>query len=313
MKLSELVRYRNNLDEITPTNAEDRLSAVFGPVIHAVTTNDLQLPHLAAQLGSDWDRARVGVRDFSETLSMIKREVDGIIESQEIGYLSNSYRLYQNMLTDPPDYILDRRLPLTPVMENYIKSRIEAHSDWKHTGAVIRPGLEPWIDYMVAFDPFYVIDTQHELLDPIKERFNESYLNRLRFYVAQESEETPMLDFLPDNQFGFILAYNFFHYKPFDVLKHYLTEIYDKLDDGGCLAFTFNDCDRWGAVALCERFFMCYTPGRLIRGLCANIGYEIVNDHVIDNATTWMEIRKPGKHRSIKGGQTLAKIIAKSK
>lgn len=314
MKLSELVRYRNNLEAITHPNPISGLEAILNPMIHAVETNEMQMPHFTQKLKTDRDNISQSVQSFQDTFTAVKAEVDLAIEAMEPTYLANSYRLYEAMqVQDTPEYILDRRLNLPPAVQNYILSRVQLYSNWKHTGGILRSGLESWIDHMVAFDPLYVVDTDHALLDPVKSRFNEQYANRLRFYVVDESRELEILRDLPNNQFGIFLAYNFFHYKPFDLMRQYLTEIYDKLDSGGCLLFTFNDCDRWGAVDLSERNFMCYTPGRLIRGLCQNLGYEIINSYVIDNATTWLEIRKPGVHRTIKGGQTLARVVVKSK
>ena len=76
---------------------------------------------------------------------------------------------------------------------------------------------------------------------------------------------------------------------------------------------TFNDCDRRGAVELAERWNNCYTPGRLVRSLCESVGFVIEQEYVIDSAVNWLELRKPGTMVSLRGGQTLARIIAKSK
>lgn len=313
MKLSELVRYRNNLDTITPRDIESQITAEIDPIIHTVKMLEMPMPDLFQKLTGDRENILSAMKDFRISLESVKQETDRNIEIMEPAYLANSYRLYQIMQDDSTEYILNRRLGLSQQATDYIQSRVQMQSDWRQTGAVLRPGLETWMDHMIACDPLYLIDTRHDLFEPVKSRFNEAYVNRLRFYKIEESDKPGMLSDLPNGQFGFVLAYNFFHYTPFEVLKNYLVEIYDKLDQGGCLAFTFNDCSRWGAVDLAERWFMCYTPGRLVQSLCENLGYEIVNSHVIDNAITWLEIVKPGKHVSIKGGQTLAKIIEKSK
>ena len=116
---------------------------------------------------------------------------------------------------------------------------------------------------------------------------------------------------LPQGQFGFVLAYNFFNYKPLELIKRYMTEIYSKLRNGGILAFTFNNCDLAGGVANAERCFMCYTPGGLIRSLAESIGYEIHQYRQLDSANQWLEIRKPGKLTSLRGGQTLVTVLDK--
>lgn len=315
MKLSELVRYRNTLDEITPGDLESQICGEIDPVIFTVKFNSpiIQLPHLENQFQKDRESILESIKNFRITLDTTKAEIDRCIESMEPAYLSKSYQLYYEMQQDTPEYTLNRRLNYIPEANDYIQSRILMYNNWQQTAAVIRPGLESWVEHILGCDPLYLIDTDYALLEPVKQKFTEAYLNRLRFYAIKEFDDEPILTHLPDRQFSFILAYNFFHYKPFDVFKKYLTEIYTKLDSGGCLAFTFNDCDRWAAVDLTERWFMCYTPGRLVRSLCESLGYEIVNSYIIDKSTTWLEIRKPGLHSTLKGGQALAKIIGKSK
>jgi len=129
--------------------------------------------------------------------------------------------------------------------------------------------------------------------------------------AIQESSERTMLHDLPDNQFGFCLAYNFFHYKPFEIMRGYLNEIHAKLRPGGVLAFTFNDGDRRGAVDLAERNMNCYTPGRLVTAICEKLGFEIEQKHIISAAATWIELRKPGVKTSLRGGQALAELKPK--
>jgi hypothetical protein len=57
-----------------------------------------------------------------------------------------------------------------------------------------------------------------------------------------------------------------------------------------------------------EHYSGCYTPGRLVRALIQELGYETVFDFDDDSNTSWMELRRPGDYTSIRGGQTLAAI-----
>ena len=90
---------------------------------------------------------------------------------------------------------------------------------------IIRPGIETFIDDMVAFDPLYLVDDQHELLDPAMDRFNTLYQRRLRPYVVNERSDDEILGKLPNNQFGMCLVYNYFNYRPFEVIKRYFVSI----------------------------------------------------------------------------------------
>jgi len=55
---------------------------------------------------------------------------------------------------------------------------------------------------------------------------------------------------------------------------------------------------------------MCYTPGGLLRSLCESLGFEISQHYLIDHSNTWLEMRRPGALTSLRGGQSLAKIVA---
>jgi len=215
------------------------------------------------------------------------------------------------MINDSDQHILDRRPTLEAEVQQYISARITLHSDWRHAALVIRPGTGEWLPYMLASDPLYLADIRTSLLEPSMRQFTPEYQRRLRPYLLREKDsEGRILRDLPDGQFGFCLAVNFFHYKPFEIMRVYLADIYRKLKPGGVLAFTFNDCDRWGGVELAERFYMCYTPGEMTLTLCKSLGFEITQQYRIDHSNTWIEMRRPGDFASLRGGQSLAKIVA---
>jgi hypothetical protein len=108
-------------------------------------------------------------------------------------------------------------------------------------------------------------------------------------------------------------AYNFFNHRTLEHIKQYLTEIYAKLKPGGVLIMTYNDCDRVPGMRLTEQGLACYTPGILVNQLAQNIGYDRFYTWHDGEPKTWLEIRKPGTLTSLRGGQSLAKVVAKSK
>lgn len=314
MKISELAAYRELIDSLRPQQSDLILRSELDPVIDTVSKHANQMPPHLAELEQARAEIFQGLGVFQAGMDAISETLLKQIQDLEPQYLARSYMLYEEGLKhDNTEHVLNRRFPITATVQSYIQSRVQAHSDFHHPGLIIRPGLEDWIEYMVACDPLYVIDTSHDLFEPAKQRFNPIYQGRLRYYAVHESSEEPMLDLLPDRQFGFCLAYNFFHYKPFEIIRSYLREIYQKLRPGGVLCMTFNDCDRRGAVELAERMMNCYTPGRLILGACESTGFVIEQNYRVDAAVNWAELRKPGQYSSLRGGQTLAKIVAKSK
>jgi hypothetical protein len=119
-----------------------------------------------------------------------------------------------------------------------------------------------------------------------------------------------MMTKIPDGQFGLCLAFYLFDFRPLEIIKKYLTEIYHKLKPGGVLIMTFNDCDREKAVQLVENNFACYTPGYLILDLAKSLGYEVLYSWNDGGSSTWLELSKPGELTTLKGGQSFAKVVA---
>ena len=113
---------------------------------------------------------------------------------------------------------------------------------------------------------------------------------------------------MPDNQFAICVAYNYFDFKPMEVIEQYMHELFTKLCPGGVLAMTFNDCDRPSGIVLAKNFISFYTPSNLILRLAKNIGFQEIFKFNDDGPTTWVELQKPGSLSSLRGGQTLAKI-----
>lgn len=314
MKLSELVRYKEQLDGITPREVSQYFSQNHGHVIHTVREHEWRAPDQQLALETSLQAVYDSVANFDQRLLEFKQQLQLDIEQQEREYFRASYDLYEKeMVHDTAEHVLGRRFDLSPEQEEFLISRAQFFSDFHYAGMIIRPGREQWIHYMVACDPLYLVDESHDLLAHIKDYFNPVYNNRLRWTTLWERGPEPWLQDIPDGQIGFCLAYNFFHYKPWEVIKSYLSEIMIKLRPGGTVAFTFNDCDRSGAVANAERHYMTYTPGRLLRSLCESLGYVIRDYRVLDRACTWVEATKPGSAISLKAGQTLAKPIDKSK
>ena len=77
------------------------------------------------------------------------------------------------------------------------------------------------------------------------------------------------------------------------------------------LLMTYNDCDRWPGVVAVETGTALYTPGILILSFAEMLGFETVFTWHENGPWTLLELRKPGKNTTLRGGQTLAKILPK--
>ena len=321
MKLSELVAYRNHLSGFDVDNIQYTARRKLEEIVYNVKNSVIQPRAFTQTLEEDQSRVVDSFGHFSSTLAELISELDGMIDTAEKTQYAESTRLYNEevarygRLDEPTNkkvnqQILDRRMPMTADVQQMISNRIKSYVDWKYPGLIIRPGVETFISDLVALDPLYLVDYSTELLQPALSTFPEEYQRRLRVY-EQDPCSSNVLNALPDNQFGMCLAFNFFEFTPLEVVEQYLRNIFNKLRPGGILAMTFNDCDRAHCVALVEKNFCFYTPGNRVKAIAKSIGYRQMFSWTDMGNLTWLELRKPGELESIRGGQTLAKIVNK--
>jgi hypothetical protein len=312
MKLSSLIAYKNLLEGMIPLDTVPLAHNKLAPVLYTVQSNEVQFANLTEQLEADYRLVLEKLDQFDQTAEKIMNQIDSLIDQNESVYYKNSTELYQQMMQcDSNEYILSRQQSLTVEIKELIIARLQRHGDWHHAGMIIRPGHEDWINLLVGCDPLYLVDTNKELLDPAVLRFNDQYQRRLRTYEADESSTDAILKLLPQEQFAFCLVYNFFNFKPMELVVRYLFELYHKLKPGGTIALTINDCDRAGAVKLAESGFKCYTTKSAVVEHCCSLGFELTTSFHIDAASTWLEFRRPGELTSLRGGQALAQIFSR--
>jgi SAM-dependent methyltransferase len=312
MKLSELVNYMNLLDAMSTVGTAQQADQDLAKITHVVSSSAIQLEDFSAMLTQRQNQVADALQQYESDLATLKHTLGELITTTEKPWFAESYRLYeQEMLYETTEYILNRRPEISAETAQFYRTRLTRYNSWHHAAMIIRPGREPFIHDLLASDPLYLVDESHDLLQPAMTQFNEQYQQRLRPYVIQERAGTAILEQLPKSQFGLVFAYNFFNFRPFEVLKQYLTEIYQKLRPGGTLIMTFNDCDRAKAVMLVEQHYCCYTPGYLVLELAQSLGYEIAFAWTDQGPSTWLELRRSGERPSLRGGQALAKILPK--
>ena len=287
MKLSELVAFRNRLEEL-PVSAAERVAQDKLDV----------LMHQIAEQEKHWFQESYRVFEAAEDCEKTPQIFRG---RTVIGTMSEKSILHSRKDTGA-------KSERTIESENTLRARLSAYADWRWPGMIIRPGLEDFIENMVGSDPVYIIDREHDLLQPCLDRFPQAYQNRLRSYTTNDWSDQPILSKIPNNQFGVCLACNVFNYRPLEIIRRYLEEIYTKLRPGGVLLMTYNDCDLAQAVMLAEQRFASYTPGYLIRDLTQNVGFELTYTWSDGGPSVWLELCKPGQLISNRGGQALAKI-----
>jgi hypothetical protein len=311
MKLSELIAYRNYLEETSALLVGNATDRELDKIMHMIQTNSVQIDQFVDQLQTQQQNIQKNFEEFEQLLDQLKQRIKELITQQEPAWFVESYRLYEcEMCYETTEYILRRHSAISTESRITLQTRLLTYTDWQHAGMVIRPALETFTYDMVSFDPLYIIDESYELLEPTINKFPVQYQRRLRPYVINERGTDPMMIKIPNGQFGMCLVYHLFNFRPLEIIKRYLIEVFQKLKPGGILIMTFNDCDREQAVMLVEQHFACYTPGYLVKDLVISLGYEILYSWHDGGPSTWLELRKPGTLATLKGGQSLAKVIA---
>jgi len=309
MKLSNIVLKLNEMESLLDSLHAGDIIKPLEQVLHEVENSEMSDDFVR----STRKQLERNVQSVNNTIKLLQDAIEWHQElrtTAEPELFNNSYNLWRNeMVHDTDETILNRQLNFDIEHRKYIENRVLLYGDWKHSGLIIAPRDSNFIDHLVGLDPLYLVDERESLFENTRNKFKEAYQQRLRYLEIDERDiENPVLSNIPDGQIGYALIYNFFHYKPIEVIQRYLEELSLKIKPGGTVAFTFNDCDRYGGVALAERSFCCYTPSEYIEDYAEDAGFQVYNRQPIDQATTWIELRMPGTLTSIKGGQSLIQI-----
>jgi SAM-dependent methyltransferase len=311
-KLSDIVHLRNLLDNPEVCPDFDPAHRLIGEFMYYIQTHPVKLHDVEKDLLDSAAAVRTAYTRFQDRIFFAKEKCQMAIDALSPEYYQKSIQLYeQEMIFETPEYILNRRLHTDNDSRLQLQGRLLQLTDWRLPGLIFRPGLETFIEDLVPLDPMYIVDHNQELLQPAISKFTNEYQRRLRIYIVDDYQPGEMLEKLPNNQFGLIFAYNYFNYKPIEVINRYLEELFDKLRPGGSVIMTYNDCDRDHGVQLAEKNFMCYTPGQRIVNSAENVGLELFAQHTGQGDLSWFEFKKPGDIQSLRGGQTLAKIMPK--
>ena len=318
MNLPELIRLNDALQSLTLDDLQTQSSHRFDYMLQKFQEPESIDKEFYSQLVEKNQRLHSTFGDLQQELHALKEEIKQQIVLQGNAWFQKSLALYERQV-DSADaqrpeavgYHRNKPLSLDPELLTNFRARVAAHCTWHHPAMIIHPMLEPFVQDMTPSDPLYLVDESSYLLEPVLQQFNETYRNRLCVYTIKESFDEPILTSLPKGQLGFCLIYNYLNYRPFELIKKYLNELYAKMLPGGVVAFTFNDCDKPQAIQMVEQNITCYTPGSLIRAWAKYIGFEEIWMHQDNSASVWLEVKKPGTLKSLRGGQALAKILPK--
>jgi len=192
-------------------------------------------------------------------------------------------------------------------------SIIRGYTNWHYPTLEIGPGHGEWTEHLIAGDPLYIVDIQQEYIHSTLSKFNDVYRRRIRPYLTKPGKEDNFanLSDLPQQQFGFIFAWNVFNYFPLTELTSYLMESFNLLRPGGVMMFSYNNCDTPACAYSVEVGLRSWMTKNLLIETCTNLGFEIINTQSLEGAEQvhWVEIKKPGKLRTVKAHQVLGGIL----
>lgn len=309
MKLSELVAYRDKLRK-HDINTFNTMNTQIFDFLQAEIEDPGYLSLFTEHRNDimrSIDKFKADHLDYDHKLTqqIHEQEKEYLVESEE--------RFKLNAPKETIDARRNRKLEIQPDTHEYLKSRIDHYASWDQAGLQVCPSHGELTDELVSLDPLYLIDYHEPLLKEVRDQFKEQYRNRLRSYIFPKFDlDRAMFDKLPQEQFGFIIAYNYFDNMSMSYIQQILKECYNLIKPGGHMIFTFNDCDLPHNIDLAERGYKYYTPGRLVKHYLENTGFTVLKQFRETYGMAWFEVEKPGKLDSVKGGQVLAQIKRKN-
>ena len=308
MKLSQLVAYRDKLRKHDINTFSSMNNQIFDLMQAEINDNEY------LSLFTDHRNSIMrNIDKFKSDHLDYDHELTQQIHTLEKEYLKSSEERFEKFaMHETVTAKRERTLEIQIDTKEYLEKRIEKYISWDQPGLQISPIQGKLTERLVSLDPLYLVDSSDSLIRPVRTEFNEAYQKRLRSYVHPKPSKGKLLfERLPQGQFGFILAYNFFDNLSLDLMQGALQEAYDLLKPGAHMIFTFNDCDLPHNITLVESGFKYYTPGRLVSHQLNNIGFNVLKHFRESYGIAWFEVEKPGKLDSIKGGQTLATVQKK--
>lgn len=313
MKLHQLVKLKNLLQErIVVTDAcvaaEELVTNIQSIAIAVDGLSDEHatlINAMAAQYNELLNLLESPCYALTTLHNSINEQINSITATwNKRGYIINGTKAVEVCNEDAERNL--RQIILTDTTTDLVKSRIDLYCDWRYPGMEIGPGDGVWTNLLVANDPLYLIDINPEFLDIAARQFPPEYQNRLRPYLIDRN--TNELDALPQGQFGFIFAWGVFNFFPELELTSYLQNLYSLLRPGGVLMFSYNNCNNYTQAEFAETGWMSWMPKTKLTKLVTNIGFEIIEFFDPQESISWIEIKKPGKKKSIKAHQVMGEI-----
>jgi SAM-dependent methyltransferase len=312
MKLSKLTTYKHMVDGLSVNHIVNEIESLLQHVETDLAIQKIDFENIKQLVSVNKKLVLDTLKIIDSDLQKFKNELAKFVKDIEQPYYAKSMAMYQEGLNDTAEYILDRhsfkKLLYDPETFDFFCNRVKGHTNWQWPAMEIRPAMGEVTESLIACDPLYLVDVDSMLFKEVKNKWTPEYQRRLRYYTINEQDRR-IFHQLPHAQFGLIVAVDFFNFRPIELIERYLKEIFQLLKPGGVAIFTYNNCDYPIGVDNFENSYYCYTPGKQINEISTKIGFSIASSFDLKNNVSWLELKRPGTRSSIKGGQTLGKVV----
>ena len=306
MTLQQLVALRNNLQNcILPDRLESIIDANYISITNLITNDDIELDEKITSLA---DNHRYLKNDLHKNLIELETLIGFVqnkIDSMTANFFTETAQQQQDIVRKADIIRQVRQLQKDEEFDSILQTRINLNSNWQYPCLEIGCRDGEYTKFLVASDPLYIADLVDDFLESAVTQFPSAYIGRVRKYLITDFYH---IENIPKNQFGFIFSWNVFNYLPLKETKELLDQCMDCLRPGGTMMFSFNNCDVIQCAEYVEVGFRSWMPSQLLIDTCKQIGYEIITVRKIEETVHWIEIRKPGELKTVKGHQVLGRI-----
>ena len=311
MKLSELVKQRRMLQTSKPNKMSDQWAQFKSDMIKTMTWKSVisadRQSHLQTKLKMVTSAFGHVEQYMDETIAELTEQIKQL---EQTAY-PQSYKWYvEKKLPEEadPGTVEHKPIRLLERNHNILDKRMKLYNDWRFPGMCIQP-RHGWVENIASCDPLYMVDYEKEHCETSSKVFNEQFQKKIRTYKMNvwHPKAERIFEYLPQNQFGFVLSFNWLNFMPREGIKQVYQEIFELLRPGGIFMHSYNNCEYHATCRLFEHGTHPYMTSSQIRELAQSAGLEYHFEHS-DRGFDWLELRKPGELQSIRGGQALGKI-----
>jgi len=332
MKLIDLVKYRNTLTRIVSSNQDlVDYQNIERPIFQelerfnaTVNLSNIDIANIKKSMHNKQQDILENLHDLYIDLNRFILELEKMIANTEQHYYDKSIEVskanlkksWENKMHDynyndlfiMPPYL---KKPEQSLPKKMFIGAVRKHLSFQWPGLEIGPSAGMLTEHLVALDPLYIADNSVDGFIEVKKLWKQDYQRRLRYYVLDDSLENPLHEF-PKEQLGFILSFDWFNFKTQSTIELYIKHAFDILRPGGAMLFTYNNCNYPKGVDKVDKMHYTYTNGNTLKQFCESVGFKIVSDFdgekEINWCVSWLELQKPGKRTTIRGGQNLGAI-----